>query len=138
MAVDDQQPGDTAARLLCSVAATNAGGVVALQSLTPVNRAVTVRVPLMVTVHEPVPVQPFPDHPAKSDPSSAAASKVIWDPTGTVAEHPPSLRLHKIDPLSLVTTPEPGPATRTVSVAVAVTVKLATVIVVGCPVSHAR
>jgi hypothetical protein len=44
----------------------------------PVNVAVTVLLPSMVTVQVPVPEQPPPDHPVKVDPLAGFAVRVTW------------------------------------------------------------
>jgi hypothetical protein len=66
---------------------------------------------LIVTVHEPVALQPAPDQPVNLDPDAAVALSVTTVPAAKAFEHVPGHAM----PLP-VTLPEPVPASPTVSV----------------------
>ncbi len=66
----------------------------------------------MVTVHEPVPVQPPPLHPVKVEPDAGDAVRVIDVPVGIAV-------LEQVEPQEIVepeTVPEPVPPLVTVRV----------------------
>jgi hypothetical protein len=76
----------------------------------------------IVTVHVPVPTQPPPLHPAKTEPASGAAVSVTVVPVSTEVEQvAPQL----IVPGELVTVPEPAPVLLTDSVNVGAGEKVA-------------
>jgi hypothetical protein len=74
--------------------------------------AVTPRAPLIVTTHEPVPVQ-SPDQPVKTEPAEGEAVSVTVAPSPRDALH---VAPHAMPPMSDVTVPVPVPAFVTVSV----------------------
>jgi hypothetical protein len=76
------------------------------------NVAVTVVALVAVTVHVPVPEQPPPDQPAKTDPAAGVAVRTTALPDGNVAEH---VAPHVMPAGALVTWPLPSPARTTVT-----------------------
>ena len=92
--------------------------------------------PLIVTTHVPVPVQPPPLHPVKSEPTFADAVRVTWDPNVKgAAQLPPQF----IPEGELVTFPNPFPGfaivrVRTILVKVAVTEAAALMVTTHVPV----
>jgi hypothetical protein len=76
------------------------------------NVAVIVVALVGVTVHGPVPEQPPPDQPLKTEPPAAVAVRTTELPDGNVAEH---VVPHVIPAGALVTLPAPRPARTTVS-----------------------
>src|SRR4051794_38490001 len=77
-----------------------------------VNVAVTVRASLKVMVHDPVPVQPPPENPVKTDVGSANACRVTCVPSRKPALHVAPQSIHGYE----TTEPEPEPGFETVSV----------------------
>jgi hypothetical protein len=73
--------------------------------------AVTVVAVLIATVQDPVPAQPPPLQPEKTEPVPGIAVMVIVLPTGKLAEH---VGPHRIPAGRLVTLPLPAPVLLTV------------------------
>jgi hypothetical protein len=72
---------------------------------------VTDWLPLIVTVHAPVPEHPPPDQPLKLDPDPGAAVNVTAVPAGYESEQLPGQLMPPPDTL-----PEPAPANPTIRV----------------------
>jgi hypothetical protein len=117
--------------LACGVETVNAVVVVVFRLNVPVTDCAI----LIVTVQLPVPVQPPPLHPVKSEPAAALADNVTLVPLAKLALHVPG----QLIPVgTLVTMPEPLPAIVTDNAKfmtnVAVTVCAALIVTVQLPV----
>src|SRR5262245_32230077 len=77
------------------------------------NSALTSVAALSVTLQVPVPEQPPPDQPLKTDPSEGVAVRVTSVPWSKLASQVPDLQL--MPEGALVTVPEPPPVTLTLS-----------------------
>jgi len=77
------------------------------------NSAITDTADMTVTVHEPVPEHPPPDHPVKLEPTLAVAVSVWVELAVTVDEQ---VNPHEMPAVSDMTDPEPVPARETSTV----------------------